>query len=330
METTGMRTPVVAPTAPPLARPVKSVWQRARENWTLYLFLLPGFGLLMLFTYYPTALAFIESFFDWKPGLRNVFVGLRNYETVLKDDVFWRSWRNVLVWGFWQFTVPFVMPILVAEAIFNLRSHFPKNLFRVLILVPILVPGIVNTLLWKWMYTYPDGGINLILNAVGLGELARPWLGSRATALPALMFMGFPWVVGTAPLIYLAGLLNIPQDIIDSTRVDGCSTWRRIFTIDLPHILPQFRLFLIFGLIGTLQNLGGPLALTGGGPGNATMVPGLYLYARAFGIVRDEKNYTRLGEALAVGVIMFVVIFILTYLANRFTRTSGTEYNPGE
>jgi ABC-type sugar transport system permease subunit len=144
------------------------------------------------------------------------------------------------------------------------------------------------------------------------------------------MFMGFPWVVGTAPLIYLAGLLNIPQDIIDSTRVDGCPTWRRIFAIDLAHILPQFRLVLSFGVVGTRQTLGGPLALTGGGPGNATMVPGLYLYARAFGIVREEKAYTRLGEALAVGVVMFVVIFFLTYLANRFTRTSGTEYEPGE
>jgi ABC-type sugar transport system permease subunit len=116
---------------------------------------------------------------------------------------------------------------------------------------------------------------------------------------------------------------------MDSTRVDGCPTWRRVLNIDLPHIIPQLRLFMIFGLIGTLQNLGGPLALTGGGPGNATMVPGLYLYSRAFGIVREEKAYTRLGEALAVGVIMFIVIFILTYIANRVTRTSGTEYEPG-
>jgi ABC-type sugar transport system permease subunit len=330
MESTGLGKQLAAAQAIPAARPVKRTWQRVRENWILYLFLLPGFGLLVLFTYYPTGLAFVESFFDWKPGLRNVFVGLRNYETILKDRVFWISWRNVLIWGFWQFTVPFLMPILVAEAIFNLRSHFSKNLFRVLILVPILVPGIVNTLLWKWMYTSPDGGINLILRAVGLAELTRPWLGDRTTALPALMLMGFPWVVGTAPLIYLAGLLNIPQDVIDSTLVDGCPTWRRIFAIDLAYILPQFRLFMIFGLIGTLQNLGGPLALTGGGPGNATMVPGLYLYARAFGIVREEKAYTRLGEALAVGVVMFVVIFILTFIANRVTRTSGTEYDPGE
>jgi raffinose/stachyose/melibiose transport system permease protein len=144
--------------------------------------------------------------------------------------------------------------------------------------------------------------------------------------LPALLMVGFPWVVGAAPLIYLAGLLTIAQDVIDAARIDGCSIWRRMIAIDLPHILPQIRLFLIFGVIGLLQDFGGPLALTRGGPGVATMVPGLYLYKLAFGLERFEKAYTRLGEACAVGVILFMVIFLLTFLANRYVRNTGLEY----
>jgi raffinose/stachyose/melibiose transport system permease protein len=302
------------------------LWGKIRRSLPLYLLLLPGFGLLLLFTYYPTLIAVVESFFDWKPGIRNDFIGWNNYIRVLTDPIFWQSWWNVSLWAIWQFTVPFIIPILVAEGIFNLRSRMTKDIFRVAILIPILVPGIVTTLLWKWIYSSPDGGLNLILKAVGLAELARPWLGIKDTALPALMFMGFPWVVGTAPLIYLAGLMNINQDVIDSSMLDGCPTWRRIISIDLPHIIPQIRLFTVFGVIGVLQNLGGPLALTQGGPSNATMVPGLYLYNKAFGIERFEKAYTRLGEALAVGVIIFIIIFILTYLANRFLRAAGTEF----
>lgn len=304
----------------------RSIWQRIKNHWYVYLMLVPSFGLLLLFTYYPAAIAMIESFFDWKPGVRNDFVGLYNYRRVLTDNVFWFTWRNVLIIGLWRFSLPFVIPILVAEGIFNLKSRRAKELYRIAILIPILVPGIVNLMLWRWIYSAPDGGLNLLLRAVGLGESAKPWLSTRATALPALLFMGFPWVVGTAPLIYLAGLMNISSEVIDSSRIDGCSTLRRIVSIDLPYLLPQVRLFLIFGIIDVLQSFGGPLALTRGGPGIATMVPGLYLYKMAFGLERFEKAYTLMGAACAVGVLLFIVIFFLTFLANRYTRTSGVEY----
>jgi ABC-type sugar transport system permease subunit len=307
----------------------KTLWQRMKRYWYVYLMLVPSFGLLLLFTYYPAAVAMIESFFDWKPGIRNTFVGLYNYKRVLTDRVFWFSFRNVLIIAIWKFSLPFAIPILVAEGIFNLKSKRAKEIYRLAILIPILVPGIVNLMLWKWIYSAPDGGLNLILSAAGLGELVKPWLGTRATALPAILFMGFPWVVGTAPLIYLAGLLNISGEVIDASLIDGCSTLRRIISIDLPHLLPQVRLFLIFGIIDVIQSFGGPLALTRGGPGISTMVPGLYLYKFAFGLERDEKSYTLMGAACAVGVILFVIIFILTFFANRFTRTSGVEYEAG-
>lgn len=317
---------VSAPLAVDPALRKRGLWWRLKRHWYVYVMLIPSFGLLLLFTYYPATVAMVESFFDWKPGVRNTFVGLYNYRRVLTDNVFWFSWRNVLILAAWKFSLPFLIPILVAEGIFNLRSSAAKNFYRTAILVPILVPGIVNLMLWKWIYSAPDGGLNLLLKAAGLGHLAKPWLGTTATALPAILFMGFPWVVGTAPLIYLAGLMNISGEVIDASRIDGCSTLRRIASIDLPHLLPQVRLFLIFGIIDVLQSFGGPLALTRGGPGIATMVPGLYLYKMAFGLERFEKAYTLLGAACAVGVLLFIVIFVLTFVANKYTRTSGVEY----
>lgn len=319
---------VPAKTPPPAAlrRRKKSPWARVRANWVVYLLLVPGFALLLLFAYYPTVTAFVGSVFDWRGTVRTDFVGWSNYEQVLGDPVFWKSVRNVLIWAAWYLTVPFLMPLLVAEAIFNLRSRRWKSFFRMSILVPILVPGIVVTLLWRWIYSSPNGGLNLILDALGLGELARPWLGLTDTALPALLFMNFPWIVGIAPLIILAGLMNISEDVLDSSLIDGCPRWRRVLVIDIPHILPQIRLLLIFEIIRILQNVHVPLALTGGGPSNATMVPGLYLYDKAFGIDRFETVYTRIGEALAVGGLMFATLFVLTFLANRYVRTSGTEY----
>lgn len=304
----------------------RSVWAEMRRKWYLYAMLLPSLSLLVLFSYYPALLAMVESFYDWKPGISNKFVGIYNYQRVLTDKVFWISWRNILYVALWQFTIPFAIPILVAEAIFNLKSTRAQSFYRVAILIPALVPSIVTLMLWKWLYASPRGGINLVLDAMGLHEYVRPWLGMPQTALAALLFMSFPWIIGTTPLIYLAGLLNMTPEVIDAAKIDGCSTWRRIVSIDLPHLLGQVRLFLIFGVIGLLQDFGRFLAMTGGGPGNATMVPGLYLYKKAFGLERFERAYTRLGEANAVGVILFVTILILTYLAYKYARVSGTEY----
>ena len=265
------------------------------------------------------------SLFRWQPGLERQFVGLRNFRRVLNDHIFWTSWRNTLWIGLWRFTIPFAIPLLVAEAIFNLRSVRAKAVYRVAIVVPTLVPGIVILMLWKWLYVY-DGGINLLLEAAGLGHLARPWLGTKSTALPAVLFMGFPWIIGTAPLIYLAGLMGISSDVLDAAKIDGCSTWRRIVTIDLPSVIGQIRLFLIFGIVDLLQDFGSLLALTQGGPSHATEVPGLYLYRKAFGIGRFEQGGgKRMGEASAVGVMLFVLILVLSLLSHRYLRVSGVS-----
>ena len=303
--------------------PPKSLWQQIKKNWFVYAFLLPSFILFITWIYYPAGVAFFESMFNWQPNVRNEFVGYLNFKSVLTDRGFWISWRNTLLIAAWTFTIPFAMPILVAEAIFNLKSKVAKNFYRIAVLVPVLVPGIVNLMIWKWMYVYPDGGINLILKTAGLGQYVTPWLATQNTAMPAILFMGFPWITGVASLVYLAGLLGIELDVIDASKIDGCSTWRRIISIDLPYLMGQIRLYLIFGIIGLLQGFGAQLALTRGGPNNATIVPGLYLYKLAFGLERFEKAHRQMGEASAVGVILFVLILGLSIMVYR--RTGGSK-----
>lgn len=312
----------------PAARlPNRSLWKRMAHYWYAYLLLAPSFALLFTFIYYPAGLALVMSFFDWQPPIRADFVGLLNFQRVLADPMFWNSWRNLLWIVLWTFTVPFAMPFIVAETIFNLRSRSSQQFYRMVILIPTLVPGMVTLQLWRWIYSYPNGGLNLLLKAVGLNELVKPWLGTVSTALPAILFMGFPWIVGSAPLIYLAGLMNIPTEIIDASKIDGCSTIRRILAIDIPQILGQARLFLTFGIIGVFQGFGAQLVLTQGGPYGATMVPGMYLYIKAFGIERFTKNYPQLGEACAVGVMLFLLISVFSYLGQKYVRTTGMDMN---
>jgi ABC-type sugar transport system permease subunit len=310
---------------PAVQRQPRSVWQRIARHWYAYALLIPSFALLLTFVYYPAALALVKSLYDWQPPLKDEFVGLLNFRRVLSDPLFWKSWRNMGLIVLWTFTVPFAMPFIVAEAIFHLRSRGAQQFYRMVILIPTLVPGLVTLQLWRWIYTYPNGGLNLLLKSVGLGEWTKPWLGTPETAMPAILFMGFPWIVGASPLIYLAGLMSISTEVLDAAKIDGCSTLRRILAIDIPQILGQARLFLILGIIGVFQGFGAQLVLTQGGPYGATMVPGLYLYIKAFGIERFTKNYLQIGEACAVGVMLFALIAFFSYFAQKYLRVSGVD-----
>ena len=114
-------------------------------------------------------------------------------------------------------------------------------------------------------------------------------------------------------LIYMSGLMDIPNEVLESARMDGCSTIRRVVSIDIPAILGQVRYFLITGIIGALQDYSLQLMLTDGGPGYATMVPGYYMYIEAF-------TANRMGYACAIGTSLFIIIFVLTILTRKYVN----------
>lgn len=284
-----------------------------------YLFVTPTFILLCIFNYYPAFSGLYRSLFDWAVGGQAKFIGLKNFIEILTDTNFQISVINVIKLTIWNVLVPsLIIPILVAEMIFNLHSPRAKYIYRVLVISPMVIPSIVILLIWQFIYDADYGLLNAILKNVGLGYLARSWLGDPNTALYAIMAIGFPWIGGTTVLIYLAGLMNIPSSIFDAALLDGVIGLKRFFNIDLPLITGQIKLCIILSLIGTIQGYGTMLVLTGGGPGVATLVPGLYMYQAAF-------NFGRMGFASAVGVILFLVILWLTILNMKYI-SSPAEY----
>ena len=141
------------------------------------------------------------------------------------------------------------------------------------------------------------------------------WLGHSKLIIPAMIFWGFPWVGTVGVLIYLAGLQNIPQDVYEAAELDGCGAISKLFRIELPLILTQVRINLIFLTIGTLSSYGRFLLLLGpeGGPDNKGMVPGLYMYKTAF-------IDGRFGYACALGMVMFVIILALTLIYQKYVK----------
>jgi raffinose/stachyose/melibiose transport system permease protein len=291
----------------------RSGWRR---HYKYYVYLAPTFILLLIFGYYPPLIALYQAFFNWDGIAVDQFVALQNFFQMGQDLALRSSVVNAILLLVVAVFANIVPPLAVAELIFNLRSHVAKYWYRLILVVPIVVPIVVIWLLWYFFYD-PDAGLfNGILRALHLPTMG--FLTSPAQALPSLMFIGFPWVSGIAVLIYLAALNNIGDEILDAARIDGALGFRRVRTIDFPLVLGQVKLLSVLAIIGSLQGYALQLVLTKGGPGYATEVPGYVMYQEAF-------SYQRLGYACSIGLVLFLVILTLTYINLRYVRSS-VEY----
>jgi len=298
----------------------KALTKEIAKKKFCYLILIPSFALLMTFNYYPAFSALYHSAFNWNGFNLNEFVGIGNFKEMWNDPIIRVSVLNLIKLTTAALIIALTFPLIAAELIFHLRNLKFAYFYRILFVVPMVVPGMVNLLIWKFIYDPNLGLINQILGGLGLEDLQRAWLGDFDISLFAIIFVGFPWVSGFSLLIYLAGLQNIPPTIFDAAAIDGASGLTRIFRIDLPMITAQIKLLLILALIGVLQGFVNIMILTGGGPGNVTMVPALHMYNSGF-------LYGRMGYACAIGTALFVVILTLTYINLKYIRSSS-EYTP--
>ncbi|MGH2558930.1 MAG: PQQ-binding-like beta-propeller repeat protein, partial [Thermomicrobiales bacterium] len=290
------------------------VW-RARIS---YLFLVPTITLLLIFNYYPAFSGIYHAFSEWTPGVETTWVGFGQFEDLADNRYFWTGIGNLLILigtGF----LKLIIPLAVAEMIFHLRSSRVRYAFRTLFVLQVIVPGVVGILLWVNVYDPNIGLANQALRAAGLGDLAKFWLGDADTAIWAIVFMGFPWVSAFALLIFYGGLISIPGELFDAAALDGASTLRRIFNVDLPLLLAQIRLLLILTFIAMVQEFSAIFLTTGGGPGSSTYVPSLELYYQAV-------RFNNFGAASAIGAVLFIVILGGTIINLRYVKSS-VEYS---
>jgi len=290
-----------------------AVW-KARVS---YLFLIPTLVMLLIFNYYPAFSGIYHAFTVWNPGIETRWVGLKQFRELAANHYFWTGIVNLLILIATGF-LKLMIPLAVAEMIFLLRNSRIRYIFRTLFVLQVIVPGVVGILLWVNVYDPNIGLANQLLRAVGLGGLTRSWLGDSHTAIWSIVFMGFPWVGAFALLIFYGGLISIPSEIIDASELDGASTLRRIFNVDLPLLMGQFRLLLILTFIAMVQEFAAVFLTTGGGPGSATYVPSLELYYQAV-------RFNNFGNASAIGAVLFIVILAGTILNLRYVKSS-VEY----
>lgn len=278
-----------------------------------YLFLLPTFSLVAVFSYYPFYYAITKSLTDLRLGAAEHFIGIDNFIRLLQDQVFIKSLFNQLLITCTVVFVNIFFPLLAAELLYFIRSERLSKGIKLGFVVPMLVPSIVIILIWKYLFsTY--FGVNTVFDMLGLHNLTKDWLNDSTTAIWSILAVGFPFVSGLYFLIFHAALNSIPKEMQESAQIDGCNALQIVRYIHIPGLLPYFNIVAILCIISSLQNFGLVAAMTNGGPGYQTYIPALHMYKVAFG------SY-EIGYASSMGVIMFLFIMSFSIISQKITKS---------
>lgn len=282
-----------------------------KQNFYAYLFILPAFVFLFTFLFMPLMTAIIKSFYRYDGMTLNVFIGLENYRKLFFEDTkFWNSMARLLIYLCGMFVCLFVQ-VVAAKLVYSVINQGLQKFFRAVFIVPMVVPSVVILLMWKFIY-YPDlGVISRIFDFFGMTY--PNFLGNPETVNYALIFVGFPWVAGTSFIILYSAFQGVDKSIIEASRIAGASETKIFFSIELPMITPQLKVLVVYGIIGLVQQYEKNLIMTSGGPNNASLLPGLYMYNTAFGSVEPEFGY-----ACAISVVLFVATMAASIFAMRF------------
>ncbi|MBV9448959.1 MAG: sugar ABC transporter permease [Streptosporangiaceae bacterium] len=289
---------------------VRRRWSLSGYRPVLGMLLLPSLALIGIFSYYPAVRSLIGGFYQWNGFSPPTYSGVSQFRQYVQSPTFGVEVKNlgILVGG--SIGITLVSQFTAAEVV----MHMPRRaaaIAKYVLVLPIVLPPLVLIEVWSYLLQPGSGLVDRILGGLGLPQ--PTWYADPHLALIGILLVGFPWISNLGFLIFLGGLQNLPKDVLDAGRLDGLGALRRVFTIDIPLLMPQFRIVVILSGIFAVQNLVPILLLTNGGPGTATLVPGLDMYQSAF----QSNQY---GYGMAIGTLLFVAMLIFTLIVMRALR----------
>ncbi|HEY7542976.1 MAG TPA: sugar ABC transporter permease [Methylomirabilota bacterium] len=277
-----------------------------------WLYILPGLLFYGLFTLGPLLHTVELSFFDWDGLTVGHYVGLDNYREAFSDPLVRASFKHSAELIVFYALLPVVLGLLLTALLTRHRVR-GFTFHRTALFLPQMIAGVVVAQAWVWIYA-SNGPLNELLGDIGLGSLARPWLGDFTWALPAVGGIG-TWVTyGLCMVLFIAGAQSIPHSLYDAARVDGAGAVREFFAVTLPALRNQVVVAFVLTTINALRSFDIIYNATSGGPGTETYVPSYYMYRNAF-------VFNRVGYAAAIAVILTAAIFtlagIVLYVSSR-------------
>ena len=286
----------------------------ARMNWPLLFFLLPGMIMYLIFFALPTLAALGMSFTNWDGVSNNFdFVGLSNYKRMATND-------PIIHQAFFN-NIKFTLTVLIFQTVLSLflailliKNTTANIIYRAIFFFPTVIAAVSVALVWILMYDPNIGAINITLESIGLGGLTQSWLGNGNIAIYSLATVQFWQHTGQVMIIFIAGLQAIPKDYYEVAALEGASRVQTFFRITLPLLAPSAAIVMAYTTVQTFRAFDLVIALTDGGPGNATEILSTWIYSTAF------RGFD-FGYASAGAVLFAVVLAATTWFQFRVTRT---------
>ncbi len=296
-------------TARPPTRPgPPAALRRPRRNgrrWAGWAFVVPALAFYATFVLRPLYLTVEYSLYRWDGIGPSTWVGLSNYAKVFTDRDLYESIVNAIELIAFFSLIPVALGLAIAATIRRIAASRLALAARTVIFLPQVIPLVAAGIAWSWLLS-STGTVNQLLSAVGLHRITRAWLGYFATALPAVGVIGAWVLLGLCTLLLLAGMTKIDPALYEAARIDGAGAWREFRSITVPSLRQEISVCVTVTVIAALASFDIVYISTQGGPGNATMVPGLEIYYLAF-----SQREVGLASALAVVLVVLVLACVL-------------------
>ena len=303
-------------TEPPTTVPVGRARLADREGLLAPLFLLPAVVYIIALVAIPLLLALAFAFTDVTVGDPSLdWVGLRNFDAIFDDPVFWRALRNTLTFTVISMALTIVLAKVLAMVL--LADFRFKWFVRFLVLLPWTTPIALAAVAWLWLLDSVYSPIDWVLRSLGFIESNLYWLGKDELAMASVIAVHTWRIVPLAAVIILAGLISIPDDIKDAAAIDGAGFWRKLWEITLPLTLPVIAVATLFGAVLTFTDMSVVYILTRGGPENATQVLPSYAYLKGIGS-------GDLAQGAAIALFLFPMLLAAAIAILRSVRRMET------
>lgn len=276
-----------------------------------YLFVLPTLIMFGVFVIWPLIQTIYLSFQNWN-GLGAIeFAGLSNYKEFFTDPHVLQSVINNLIWMLVSCTLPIIIGLFQASLLVNSGIRHSK-IFQLILFLPQVFSSVVAAVIWSWIYNPAMGPLNKALETLGLGGLAKAWLGDPKTVMIALLVMSVWLGYGFNTVVYSAAIQGIDSDLYEAATMDGCGPFRKFISITVPCVRTTSTTLLMFALIDSFKVFDIVFQMTKGGPGYSSHVLSYYLYNEAF--IKGRIGY---GATIAVILTIFILIISRVFLRVR-------------
>ncbi len=296
---------------PATSKPARFERFLENERFLAFILLAPAVILLSVFIAYPFVMGVWLSLSSTSVGNIGQFVGIRNFAKAWNDSIFQQTLRNTFVYTFWATLFKLTLGMWLALL---LNRHFRgKRIVRASMLLPFIIPTVLSTFAWRWMFDPTFSVLNWVLYRAGLIVTKLPFLSDGTWALWSAIIVntwrGMPFFAITL----LAGLQTVNPDLHEAASLDGANGWQRFWHVTWPLLKPVTIVVVVFSIIQTFSDFQLIYVLTGGGPANSTHL--LATYAYQLGVAAGL-----LGEGAAISLFMFPVLLVVVWIQLRYLR----------